>query len=145
MDAHNEEQRSRKTGSRHDYAVKAAVATGSVTDWLEVYDYHGDGVRFRGFVAESPEQRAMFVFFDKNVVAGQDLKPGLTALLELASSEGVDCDQLIVCVDRTADETAAKDLTKDLGWVGFELTMLDDWSGQKCTLSDRWLFLGMDV
>ncbi|OQN96081.1 hypothetical protein B0A48_17881 [Cryoendolithus antarcticus] len=145
MDAHNEEQRSRKTGPRHDYAVKASGPAGSVTDWLEVYDYHGDGVRFRGFVAESPKQRAMFVFFDKNVVAGQDLKPGLTALLELASSDGVDCDQLIVCVDRTADETAAKDLTKDLGWVGFELTILDDWSGQKCTLSDRWLFLGMDV
>nr|OQO28196.1 hypothetical protein B0A51_03984 [Rachicladosporium sp. CCFEE 5018] len=145
MDAHNEEQRSRKTGPRDDYAVKASGAAGSVTDWLEVYDYHGDGVRFRGFVAESPKQRAMFVFFDKNVVAGQDLKPGLTALLELASSDGVDCDQLIVCVDRTADETAAKDLTKDLGWVGFELTILDDWSGQKCTLSDRWLFLGMDV
>ncbi|KAK6441717.1 hypothetical protein LTR95_002050 [Oleoguttula sp. CCFEE 5521] len=145
MDAHNEEQRSRKTGSRHDYAVKSAAATGSITDWLEVYDYHGDGVRFRGFVAESPKQRAMFVFFDENVVAGQDLKPGLTVLLELASSDGVDCEQLIVCVDRTADETAAKDLTKDLGWVGFELTMLDDWSGQKCTLSDRWLFLGMDV
>ncbi|OQO11491.1 hypothetical protein B0A48_03218 [Cryoendolithus antarcticus] len=145
MDAHNEEQRSRKTGSRHDYAVRPAAATGSVTDWLEVYDYHGDGVRFRGFVAESPKQRAMFVFFDKDVVAGQDLKPGLTALLELANSDGVDCDQLILGVDRTADEIAAKDLTKDLGWVGFELTMLDDWSGQKCTLSDRWLFLGMDV
>jgi len=37
------------------------------------------------------------------------------------------------------------DLTKDLGWVGFELVMLDRWSGMECTLSERWVFMAMDV
>lgn len=67
------------------------------------------------------------------------------ALLELASSDGFDCSQLIVAVDRTADEEGVKDTTRDLGWVGFELMMLDQWSGDRACISDRWIFLGMDV
>lgn len=67
----------------------------------------------------------------------------LTSLLELAGTDGIDCDQLIVCLDREAE--GCKDLAKDLGWVGFEIAMLDAWSGRECTLSDRWLFLSMDV
>jgi len=112
-----------------------------IKEYLEVYDYHSTGTRFRGFVAEKRE-RALFVFFDREVME-QDLKPGLTSLLELAGTDGIDCDQLIVCLDRTAE--GCKDLAKDLGWVGFEIAMLDAWSGHECTLSDRWLFLSMDV
>lgn len=45
-----------------------------VTDWIEMWDYVG-GIRFRGFVAEHEHEKAMFVFFDQSVVAG-DLKAG---------------------------------------------------------------------
>ncbi|KAL1584421.1 hypothetical protein WHR41_06343 [Cladosporium halotolerans] len=123
----------------------AGAQAGSVIrEYLEVYDYHATGTRFRGFVAESSgaAERALFVFFDKEVM-GQDLKPGLTSLLELAGTDGIDCDQLIVCLDRKAE--GCKDLAKDLGWVGFEIAMLDAWTGRECSLSDRWLFLAMDV
>lgn len=47
---------------------------GVVSDWIETWDYVG-GIRFRGFVAEKEEGKAMFVFFDQSVVAG-DLKAG---------------------------------------------------------------------
>ena len=67
------------------------------------------------------------------------------ALLELASSDSFDCSQLVVCVDREADEQGVKDTTRDLGWVGFELLMLDAWAGEKGCVSDRWIMLGMDV
>jgi len=117
-------------------------AGGLIRDYVEVWDYEG-GARFRGFVAEKSDMRAMFVFFDKEVV-GMDLKPGLMSLLELASSAHFDCEQLIVSVDRTADDADVQDLTKSLGWVGFELTMLDDWAAAGC-ISDRYIFLGMDV
>lgn len=136
-------------------------SAGLVRNYLEIYDYAG-GTRFRGFVAEKDNEKAMFVFFDKEAI-GQDLKPGyvhqnvvsnydtlltgtrLTALLELASAGGFECTQLVVCVDRLADPEDAKDLTKDLGWVGFELMMLDHWSDTRDLISDRWIFLGMDV
>lgn len=67
------------------------------------------------------------------------------SLLELATSDGLDCSQVVICVDRTADVAAVEESTHSLGWVGFELMMLDAWSAQKSTLSERWLFLGMDV
>lgn len=73
------------------------------------------------------------------------------ALLELTSHPDISCDQLIACVDRTAgghsedDEDEVLSVTRDLKWVGFELTMLDGWAGEKDCLSDRWLFLGMDA
>ena len=44
-----------------------------IKEYVEVWDYAG-GARFRGFVAEKNE-RAMFIFFDKEVI-GMDLKPG---------------------------------------------------------------------
>ena len=66
------------------------------------------------------------------------------SLLELSSSEHFDCSQLIVCVDRTADEEEVQELTKSLGWVGFELSMLEDWAADGC-ISDQYIFLGMDV
>jgi hypothetical protein len=48
--------------------------TGVVSDWIEMWDYVG-GIRFRGFVADKGDEKAMFVFFDQSVVAG-DLKAG---------------------------------------------------------------------
>jgi hypothetical protein len=46
--------------------------------WIEMWDYVG-GVRFRGFVAEKEGEKAMFVFFDQSVVAG-DLKAGYVSI-----------------------------------------------------------------
>ncbi|TKA44805.1 hypothetical protein B0A55_13016, partial [Friedmanniomyces simplex] len=116
---------------------------GVVKEYVEVFDYVG-GARFRGFVAETADERSMFVFFDREVL-GKDLKPGLMTLLELASSDEFKCSQLVICVDRFADEKDVKETTRDLGWVGFELAMLDGWSGHRGTISDTWLFFGMDV
>ncbi|EMC95976.1 hypothetical protein BAUCODRAFT_123255 [Baudoinia panamericana UAMH 10762] len=116
---------------------------GMVREYVEVWDYVG-GARFRGFVAEKDDERGMFVFFDRDVI-GKDLKPGLMALLELASSDAFDCSQLVVCVDRTAKDEDVKDTTRDLGWVGFELIMLDAWAGDEACISDRWIYLAMDV
>jgi hypothetical protein len=45
-----------------------------ITDYIEMWDYVG-GMRFRGFVAEKEDEKAMFVFFDETVIAG-DLKAG---------------------------------------------------------------------
>jgi hypothetical protein len=67
------------------------------------------------------------------------------SLLELASSDGFECDQLVVCVDRHAGQENVADVTRDLGWVGFELMMLDAWNGGRGSVSDRWIFLSMDV
>jgi hypothetical protein len=47
---------------------------GAITDWIEMWDYVG-GIRFRGFVAEKEDEKAMFVFFDEAVIGG-DLKAG---------------------------------------------------------------------
>ncbi|KAK0800710.1 hypothetical protein LTR59_005615 [Friedmanniomyces endolithicus] len=116
---------------------------GAVKEYVEVFDYVG-GARFRGFVAEKGSERSMFVFFDKEVI-GKDLKPGLMILLELASSDEFECSQLVICVDRFADEKDVKETTRDLGWVGFELAMLDAWAGRSNVTSDSWLFFGMDI
>ncbi|KAK0273641.1 hypothetical protein LTR35_012078 [Friedmanniomyces endolithicus] len=115
----------------------------AVKEYVEVFDYVG-GARFRGFVAEREDERSMFVFFDKDVI-GKDLKPGLMILLELASSDEFECSQLVICVDRFADEKDVKETTRDLGWVGFELAMLDAWAGHSNVVSDAWFFFGMDV
>ncbi|KAI6802419.1 hypothetical protein KC363_g3131 [Hortaea werneckii] len=117
--------------------------TGLVKEYVEVFDYVG-GLQFRGFVAEKGDERALFVFFE-NSALGADLKPGLMALLELASSDQFNCSQLVACVGRQADDEAVHDTTRDLGWVGFELMMLDDWAKANDCLSDRWIFMGMDV
>jgi hypothetical protein len=55
-------------------AYAPAQSGGMIREYLELYDYHSTGTRFRGFVAESRE-RALFVFFDREVME-QDLKPG---------------------------------------------------------------------
>lgn len=71
--------------------------------------------------------------------------PSLMSLLELAGTDRFDCSKLIIGVDRQTEPASAKDLVRDLGWVGFELTMLDEWAGEENCVSDRWLFLGMDL
>jgi hypothetical protein len=53
----------------------AVHSGGMIKEYLEVYDYHSSGVRFRSFVAEQGTSRALFVFFDREVME-QDLKPG---------------------------------------------------------------------
>ncbi|KAH9822015.1 ornithine decarboxylase antizyme like protein [Teratosphaeria destructans] len=126
-------------GRNYPRVRKGAV----IREYMEMWDYTG-GARFRGFVAEKDDERALFVFFDKAVI-GKDLKPGLMALLELAGTDGFDCSQLVICVDRTADDDDVKDTTRDLGWVGFELMTLDAWSDGKDCVSERWIFLSMDV
>jgi hypothetical protein len=57
-------------------------AGGMIRDYVEVWDYAG-GARFRGFVAEKEDERALFVFFDKDVM-GMDLKPGYVFLTHIS-------------------------------------------------------------
>jgi len=115
---------------------------GSVTDWLEIWDYVG-GATFRGFITENEGERDMFIFFNKNVL-GSDLKPGLMALLELCSVSEFDCSRLVVCLDRRSDSEDMKGLMRDLGWVGFEAMTLAEWTNSPKIVSDRWVMLGMD-
>ncbi|TKA49826.1 hypothetical protein B0A49_12705 [Cryomyces minteri] len=116
---------------------------GGVREWIEIWDYVG-GARFRGFVGGNDAEKALFVFFDEGVI-GRDLKHGLMALLELSSSPAFDCSSLVVCLDRNTDSNDTKALLRDLGWVGFELITLGRWTKTEDVISDRWIFLGMDV
>ena len=72
-----------KSRKQHQYGVLATPPKAHVDflddprmveKWIEVWDYVG-GVRFRGFLASNEERRAVFVFFDDNVLS-HDLKPG---------------------------------------------------------------------
>jgi hypothetical protein len=56
------------------FPIVDAGDKGTITDHIEMWDYVG-GVRFRGFVAETEEEKVMFVFFDDMVVSS-DLKAG---------------------------------------------------------------------
>jgi hypothetical protein len=60
------------------------ASSGVVGDWIEMWDYVG-GVRFRGFVAQKEDEKAMFVFFDQSVVVG-DLKAGYVLPLHSVQS-----------------------------------------------------------
>ncbi|GAB7348362.1 hypothetical protein MBLNU459_g6802t1 [Dothideomycetes sp. NU459] len=126
-----------------DGFIDFAQPAGAVKQWIEIWDYAG-GVRFRGFIADKNGRKALFVFFD-NTVVGKDLKHGLMSLLELSGGQDFECSELVVCLDRTADQDDIKDLTRDLGWVGFELMTLGSWSGDAACTSDRWIFLEMEV
>jgi hypothetical protein len=154
------------SAGQSDYGVAAKDAffardASIISDCIEMWDYVG-GVRFRGFVAEQGGEKAMFVFFDQAVVGG-DLKAGyvamhrpillrqpltwyrLMALLELCEVDYFACDRLVVCIDRHADATARDALAKDLGWIGFSLTTLDEYSETGELTSDTWLFMEMDT
>lgn len=117
--------------------------SGAVSQWIEVWDYVG-GARFRGFVAGEGDSKAMFVFFDSEATV-RDLKPGLMALMELCSLDEFDCRLLNVCIDRAAPEDDTKALIKDLGWIGFEPVTLAEWTETPPIVSEKWIFLGMEV
>ncbi|KAK4450210.1 ornithine decarboxylase antizyme-domain-containing protein [Podospora aff. communis PSN243] len=120
------------------------ASAGSVLSWLEIWDYAG-GSSFRAFVAEDAtgEEKSLFVFFDAHVM-GRDLKQALVALIELAEGP-LRCDQMIVCIDRTIPGDESKALTKGLQWAGFSLTTLDFWTSGYDIISDRWVFMGMEL
>lgn len=113
-----------------------------VKGWMEFWDYAG-GASFRAFVAEKYTQKTLFAFFDSGLV-GQDLKPALIALIELADVP-LGCSDVVICMDRHIPEDHAKSLMRSLQWVGFELATLDHWAEDLDVVSDRWLFLGMEV
>jgi hypothetical protein len=69
----------------------------------------------------------------------------IMALLELCEVEYFACDRLVVCIDRQADHMARDTLVKDLGWIGFSLTTLDDFTDSGELTSDKWLFMDMDT
>ncbi|KAI9751760.1 MAG: hypothetical protein M1815_000947 [Lichina confinis] len=116
-----------------------------VQHWLEVWDYIG-GARFRSFVVDHDAggEREMFVFFEGSAIVA-DLRPGVMALIELASSPHFGCSSLIVCVDRVLSPSQTQSLVRDLGWVGFSAITLKDWSNGMEMVSPRWLFLTLEV
>lgn len=116
---------------------------GLVTEWIETWDYVG-GNRFRGFVAEKDGEKTMFVFFDQLVIGG-DLKAGLMSLLELCDIDFFSCSRLVACLDRHADAHATEALTKDLGWIGFQLTTLNGFTEGDDITSEQWLLMDIDV
>jgi hypothetical protein len=119
-------------------------APGGVLGWLEIWDYAG-GASFRGFVAEDArgETKSLFVFFDEHSIT-RDLKQALVALIELAEGP-LDCSHMVICIERSIPAEEANGLAKGLQWAGFSLTTLDFWSPGFDVLSNRWLFMGMEV
>ena len=69
----------------------------------------------------------------------------LMALIELADYLVFSCSQLVVCLDRSINQPDLKGLTRDLGWVGFELTTLAPWNGGRNDTSKEWLVLNIDI
>lgn len=67
------------------------------------------------------------------------------ALLELCDISYFGCSRLVVCIDRHTEARVSEALTKDLGWIGFQLTTLDDFTQQDEITSEKWLFMDMDV
>ncbi|KAF6825612.1 hypothetical protein CPLU01_10190 [Colletotrichum plurivorum] len=112
------------------------------TAWLEVWDFAG-GASFRAFVADDGAEKSLFALFDRNV-NGRDLKPALMALMELVDGP-LDCQHLVVCIDRGIEEEDAKALMKSLQWVGFEMATLDRWARDVDVTSNRWLFMSMEI
>ncbi|KAK3681300.1 ornithine decarboxylase antizyme-domain-containing protein [Podospora appendiculata] len=115
--------------------------------WLEIWDYAG-GSSFRAFMADDMTSRAddtksLFVFFDEHVLS-RDLKQALVALIELAEGP-LACAHMVICLDRSIPREQTTALTKGLQWAGFALTTLRLWSGGRDVVSDRWLFMGMEV
>ena len=67
------------------------------------------------------------------------------ALLELCDVPYFSCSRLVVCVDRQSEPRAMETLTKDLGWIGFQLATLGDFADGDEVTSDKWLVMEMDV
>ncbi|KAI9725544.1 MAG: hypothetical protein M1828_003032 [Chrysothrix sp. TS-e1954] len=133
-----------------------------IIKYTELWDYTSN-LLFRGFIHQPhsdshPSTRTFFTFFTPSVLA-RDLKNPLMALLELADTESLACAKVVICLDRgIADTQAGRRLVRDLGWVGFVGGTLEGFvdgvveekvgKGKKegtGVVSERWLFLGMDV
>ena len=69
----------------------------------------------------------------------------LIALIELADYRAFSCSQLVICLDRSINQPDMKGLTRDLGWVGFELTTLAPWNGGRNDTSKEWLMLNIET
>jgi hypothetical protein len=68
------------------------------------------------------------------------------AMIELAGADGLQCEQLMVCVERDMAAAELRSLVRDLGWVGFEAETLASFSGAADELiSARWLFMVLDL
>jgi hypothetical protein len=67
------------------------------------------------------------------------------ALIELASDSISNCTGLVTCLNRSIEPSELKRLTRDLGWVGFNLVTLDYWAKGRETTSETWVFLGMEI
>lgn len=67
------------------------------------------------------------------------------ALIELATTPDLICEELVIGIDRSISPPQANSLVRDLGWVGFEPTTLQPWTGGLDITSQRWLFLVMEV
>ncbi|KAI1262729.1 ornithine decarboxylase antizyme-domain-containing protein [Xylariaceae sp. FL1019] len=123
--------------------LSTVTTTGAETKgWMEFWDYKG-GASFRAFLAEDGDEKSLFAFIDGGLI-GRDLKHALVALIELADVP-LGCSHVVICLDRLMAEDHAKALMKSLQWVGFELTTLDHWAGEIDVISDKWLFMGMEV
>jgi hypothetical protein len=66
------------------------------------------------------------------------------ALIELAETVFA-VSQVVICLDRSVEESERKAFMKSLRWVGFELITLDLWVNDIDVTSDKWLFLGMEI
>jgi hypothetical protein len=66
-------------------------------------------------------------------------------LLDLRDAPGIECSELVICLDRDMKPQESQTLIKNLGWVGFELTTLDEWS-ESCEdlISPKWFFLSLE-
>jgi hypothetical protein len=67
------------------------------------------------------------------------------ALLELCDTPHFSCSRLVACLDRITPPVVMDTLTKDLGWIGFQLTTLNEFTDGDEITSDRWLFMDIDV
>ena len=59
--------------------------------------------------------------------------------------EDLDCARVVVCLDRGIEELSRKSLMRDLGWVGFELQRLISMDGAENIISDKWIFMAVDI
>ncbi|KAK4121190.1 hypothetical protein N657DRAFT_665513 [Parathielavia appendiculata] len=130
-----------RMGNRQGFG---ASGRGGILGWLEIWDYAG-GSSFRSFVSEDARRgiTSLFVFFDAHSIT-RDLKQALVALIELAEGPFA-CSHMVICVERSIPEDEIHGLTKGLQWAGFSLTTLDFWTEGFDVLSNRWLFMGMEV
>jgi hypothetical protein len=67
------------------------------------------------------------------------------ALIELCDSDGISCEELVICVDRQLKVEDRQLWIKNLRWVGFEATTLADWTDSGDITSDKWLFFSMET